>query len=177
MHCFVVWSRMGPNQQILETRKKGLMFTRQNPCSACGFALISALCAEQYSIMLGISNAIFLWNSRYGLLCVVLISAEIFIASFNSSSKFRYSTYYMSIRTIIIVTKLNVNGVLAWWYSSSAVIRSQLRVLMLMHKKWVLKRKWLNFISFGPEQFTLLWFLHRICLWTWCPVIHRKGRW
>ena len=96
---------MGPNQQILVMRKKGLMFTRQNPCSECGFALIIAYV---------VCRAILHYAKRIkcvgGLLCVVLISAEICVASFNSSSKFCYSTCYVSLCTIVIVTKLNVNG-------------------------------------------------------------------
>ena len=100
---------MGPNQQILEMRKKGLMFTRRNPCSACGFALIIALSTEQYSIiMLGVSIVgvsilllqISCETQKYGLLCVTLISAEMCIASFLTVHPTCYSRYYVSIHTI-----------------------------------------------------------------------------
>ena len=52
---------------------------------------------------------IFLWNSRYmyDLLCIVLISTEICVVSFSSSSKFCYSTYLREYTYhSVIVTKM-----------------------------------------------------------------------
>jgi hypothetical protein len=86
-------------------RKKGLMFTRRNPCSACGLV---ALSAEKNFVMLGLSNVawcihiiiatVFLvkLNVWSFMCCACFLQRFVAILIVNSSSKVYYSTYYVS---------------------------------------------------------------------------------